>query len=114
MKDRFRQMRARDQAERIEKTIEMMGSIGKVVDASDSIVNPNVFEMVDLGDKFMRIGSYQYPNCKKLDIVFYKNEYPFDAYYSRAYYEREIPKKYRAKFDKLSQILDEGLDNDGE
>jgi len=50
----------------------------------------------------------KYPNCKKFKIAMKRKEHPFDIYYSKEYYEDNIPAKYKEVFKELEQYFNTG------
>ena len=50
----------------------------------------------------------KYPNCLKYKIAMKKKNHPFDIYYSKEFYENNIPTKYKAVFEELEQHFHAG------
>ena len=50
----------------------------------------------------------KYPNCFKYKLAMKKKEYPFITYYSKEFYEDNIPAKYKEVFEELEQHFHTG------
>ena len=93
---------------RKEKEIqEMNDSLSKVI-KNVNVINTIIQLVVKFDDSIISYGLTTYPNCNKLSIDYRRNEYPFDYYYSKEYYDiKKAPLKHRENLQKLIDKLEE-------
>ena len=99
--------------ERIEKTKkrkqqeteEFLNSVN-VLTKNPSIPSVGIIKEID--KCYLDYYIVKYPNCLKYKLAMKKKEYPFDTYYSKEFYEDNIPEKYKEVFEELRQYFHTG------
>lgn len=100
--EEFRQKNIIKMRERKEsETKAFLGRVNTIINKTDDIVHPSVGRLREAKNNYIDFYICSYPNCFQCEITMYKKDYPFDIYYSKKYFKREVPKKYLKEFEEL-------------
>lgn len=107
---RYEELRIKDRERQIkrkaEQTNEMLQRVDEIRDNTDSIAIPSMSIMKEESFNYINFHIARFPMLKQYSVTFYRKMYPFEIYYSRDYYESEIPKKHKETFKSLDELFD--------
>lgn len=100
-------------AERIEKARikkqqeieDFLNSVNVLHNNIDSVVIPSVGIIKETEKCYLDYYIAKYPNCLVYKLLMKRKDHPFDIYYSKEFYKRDIPAKYSKVFEELEQYF---------